>query len=63
MPAQETFLTRQAGSRKVEVIKTYDESFAREAFGEMDYQALERLWNALKPEDVYDAEGLPSDTK
>ena len=59
MPTQETFFTQQAGSRKVEVIKTYDESFAREAFGEMDEGALRHLWNALKPEDLYEADELP----
>jgi hypothetical protein len=59
MPVQETFLTQRAGNRKVEVIKTYDQSFAREAFGDMGDEALKHLWDSLKPEDIYAQDGLP----
>ena len=59
MPTQETFFTQRVGNRKVEVVKTFDQSFAREAFGSMDDAALRHLWKALKPEDIYDPAGLP----
>jgi hypothetical protein len=60
MPKQEVFFEQQAGERRVEVLKSYDQSYAREAFQNMDEQALQQLWNALKPEEVYDPAGLPA---
>jgi hypothetical protein len=59
MPVQETFFTQQIGDRKVEVIKTYDEAFAREVFDGMDEAALKHLWDALKLGDTYEADDLP----
>ena len=60
MPKQEIFFEQQDGDRRVEVLKTYDQSYAREAFGNMDEPALKHLWDALKPEETYEAAELPS---
>lgn len=60
MPKQETFFEEQNGDRRVEVLKSYDQSYAREAFKNMDEEAQKRLWDSLKPEETYDPAGLPS---
>ena len=60
MPSQETFFEQQLGDRRIEVLKTYDQAYAREAFQSMDDDALQRLWASLKPEDIYDPAGLPA---
>ena len=59
MPKQEVFFEQQMGSRRVEVLKSYDQSYAHEAFRNMDEGALQRLWDVLKPEDTYEAADLP----
>jgi hypothetical protein len=59
MPKQEVFLTQQAGDRKVEVIKTYDQTFAREAFGNLSEEAQALLWNALGIDENYDPSDVP----
>ena len=59
MPGQETFFEQETGGRRVEVLKTYDQAYAREAFGSMDDEAQRRLWDVLKPEEIYDPAGLP----
>ena len=48
MPQQETFLEQRAGDRRVEVIKTYDRSYAHEVFRSMDGDALRVLAAALR---------------
>ena len=60
MPKQEVFFEQQVGELRIEVLKSYDQSYAREAFKNMDDAALQQLWAALKPEDIYDAAGLPT---
>ncbi len=60
MPQQETFFEQTAGDRRIEVLKSYDQAYAREAFRSMDHAALQRLWTSLKPEEIYDPAGLPS---
>jgi hypothetical protein len=60
MPQQETFYEQQAGGRLITVLKTYDQQFAREAFSDMDKAALQRLWEDLKPEEIYAPANLPS---
>ena len=60
MPKQEVFFEQQVGERRVEVLKSYDQPYAREAFQNMDEQALLQLWTALKPEEIYDSAGLPN---
>lgn len=59
MPKQEVFFEQTTGDRRIEVLKTYDEQFAREAFNSMDESAQAFLWNSLKPEEIYDPGGLP----
>ena len=60
MPKQEVFFEQQVGERRIEVLKSYDQAYAREAFGSMDEEALQQLWTALKPEEIYDPAGLPA---
>jgi hypothetical protein len=60
MPQQELFFQQEAGGRRIEVLKTYDQQFAREAFDSMDEEAQAHLWNSLKPEQLYDPAGLPT---
>jgi len=59
MPKQETFFEQTSGGRRIEVVKSYDQAYAREAFQSMDEDALQHLWAALKPEEIYDPAGLP----
>jgi hypothetical protein len=59
MPKQEVFFEQQIGERRIEVLKSYDQAYAREAFKNMDEEALQQLWTALKPEEIYDPAGLP----
>jgi len=60
MPKQETFFEEKLGDKTVEVLKSYDQTYAREVFTNMDDAALKHLWAALKPEEIYEAENLPS---
>jgi hypothetical protein len=60
MPKQEVFFEQQIGERRIEVLKSYDQAYAREAFKNMDEEALHQLWTALKPEKIYDPVGLPA---
>ena len=59
MPKQEVFFEQSASGTRIEVLKSYDQSYAREAFGEMGEDALQRLWETLKPEEIYDSGELP----
>jgi hypothetical protein len=60
MPQQETFLELQTpDGGVVTVVKTYDQQFAKEVFGQVDEEAKELLWKSLKIEETYDASGLP----
>lgn len=59
MPRQEKLLTVKNGDETVEVLKTYDETFAREAFRNMDDKALFHLAASLKPESIYEESGIP----
>lgn len=59
MPKQETFFEQQDGEIKIEVLKSYDSGYAREAFRNMNDEALKRLWNVLEVEKTYDAADLP----
>ena len=59
MPKQELFFEQEIEGRRVEVLKSYDQVYAREAFSGMDEAAQQRLWDTLKPEEIYDPEGLP----
>jgi Mg/Co/Ni transporter MgtE len=58
MPKQETFFEEQSGDRTIEVLKSYDQGYAREAFKNMDEDAQRKLWESLKPEETYEPSGL-----
>jgi hypothetical protein len=60
MPTQEIYLDQQVGDRRVQIVKTYDEQYAREAFEAMGESAQAHLWNSLKVEENYDPEDIPS---
>jgi hypothetical protein len=60
MPRQETFFEESRGGLRIEVLKSYDQSYAQEAFRNMGEDAQQALWNVLKPEDLYDTTNLPS---
>ena len=63
MPQQESFLRESANGTTVEVIKTYDKSYAREVFSSVDDEALKSLAMSLElaknyePADIPDPEG------
>lgn len=60
MPRQETFLRESAGPVTVEVIKTYDPTYAREVFDRMEQDAKEALAQALELIKEYEPEDIPS---
>lgn len=60
MPNQETFFQEKHGGKTVEVLKSYDQTYAREVFTNMDDLALKHLWGALKPEEKYETKNLPT---
>jgi hypothetical protein len=62
MPQQEVFFEQATGERRVQVLKTYDPSYAREVFDEMDDDAQTVLWKSLDIEHTYDTADLPSPT-
>jgi hypothetical protein len=59
MPKQEVFFEQETSGFRIEVLKSYDQAYAHEAFNSMDEASQQRLWSALKPEDIYDPAGLP----
>lgn len=67
MPQQEQFFEQRAGDRRVEVIKTYDRSYAREVFGAIGDDARKALEAALdiganyEPADIPDPDGSEYD--
>ena len=61
MPRQEIFLDETIDGKRVQIVRTYDESYAQEAFRYMSDDAKAALWKSLKPEEMYEAEGLPTE--
>ena len=59
MPQQEVFFEHQTGDRRIEVLKTYDQSYAREAFGNMDEVARTHLWKSLGIDEAYEPVDVP----
>jgi len=59
MPKQQIFVEQITGERRVEVLKTYDRSYAREAFGKMDEAAQMYLWSTLGIDEAYDPTDVP----
>jgi hypothetical protein len=47
MPQQTSFLDETVGNTRIEVLKSYDVAFAREAFDQMDENALKFLASSL----------------
>ena len=43
MPRQEVFFEQQTGNRRVEVLKTYDRTYAREVFSGIRYRSTRAL--------------------
>jgi hypothetical protein len=52
MPVQEMFLQEEWSGRQLQVLKTYDRMFAREAFDQMDTEAITFLRVTLDNENV-----------
>jgi hypothetical protein len=59
MPKQETFLHEDANGVAVEVLKTYDRSYAREVFDSAGEEALKALAAALDIESNYEDADIP----
>ena len=63
MPRQEVFFEQKTGNRRVEVLKTYDRSYAREVFKSIGEEVRQALAEALElrknyaPEDIPDPNG------
>ena len=60
MPQQRVFFEEQTAGRLIKVIKTYDRSFAREVFGNVDNEAKKSLAGALEIEKNYDPKDIPA---
>ncbi len=60
MPKQETFLEEETNGITLQVVKTYDIAFAREAFDSMDSIARAFLRDSLHLEAQYEPSDLPS---
>lgn len=60
MPKQETFLQEAANGVEVEVLKTYDKSYAQEVFRGMSPEALGALAATLSLEEKYEATDIPA---
>jgi hypothetical protein len=59
MPKQEVFFEQKGGGRRVEVLKTYDQGYAREAFVHMDEAAQTHLWDSLGIDENFDPTDVP----
>jgi len=60
MPKQEVFFEQATGDRRVEVLKTYDPSYAREVFKGIDEEATAALASALELEKNFEPADIPS---
>ena len=60
MPKQEVFFEQTTLDRRVEVLKTYDPSYAREVFKGIDEQATADLAVALELEKKFEPAEIPS---
>ncbi len=59
MPSQEVFLKLESDSQRIEVIKTYDSAFAKEAFEEMHEDAKAVLGQSLIEDGMLESDGMP----
>lgn len=62
MPQQEMFFKETNGAITVEVIKTYDSSYAREVFGNLDDSAKRAVAQTLNLTTKYEAAEIPDPT-
>jgi hypothetical protein len=53
------FFQQRAGNKSIEVVKTYDRSYAREVFKAMDDDGASALAAALEVADKYDPNEIP----
>jgi hypothetical protein len=60
MPKQEVFFQETAGDRRVEVLKTYDASYARQVFESIDEEATAALAAALELEKNFELADIPT---
>jgi hypothetical protein len=60
MPREEVFFEQRTGNGRVEVLKTYDRSYAREVFDGIDTEARKALAAALELEKNYDPADIPA---
>jgi hypothetical protein len=60
MPKQEVFLELKRGTSAVSVLKTYDVSFAREAFDSMGQPALADLARSLQLDENFESADIPA---
>jgi hypothetical protein len=60
MPRQEVFFEQTTGDRRVEVLKTYDQSYAREVFKGIDQEATAALAAALELDKNFEPADIPS---
>ena len=61
MPAQETFLELQRGARRIRVVKTYDTTYARSVFHDVDQASLRLLAASLNVAGAYDPSDIPAE--
>lgn len=59
MPKQEMVYEQKTADRRIEVLKVYDRTYAREAFVKMDEAAQAYLWRSLGINESYDAADVP----
>jgi hypothetical protein len=60
MPRQETFLSEIANDVVIDVLKTYDRSYAREVFHNISSEAQANLAAALQITENYEAPDIPT---
>jgi hypothetical protein len=59
MPQQEIYFEQELSGQRIEVLKTYDSRYAREAFENMGEAAQVFLWESLRISELYDSGDLP----
>lgn len=59
MPREEVFFERDLRDRRIQVVKTYDQSYAREVFEAMNSDATSALADALKIAETYAQGDIP----
>jgi hypothetical protein len=59
MPQQEVFFEQMIEDRRLQVLKTYDQNYAREAFETMDEDAQAYLWKSLGIDEIYEPADVP----